>query len=166
MGKSKKSKSDSKVSAAGHRTVSKNRRALYAYEVLDELECGIALVGTEVKGLREGQCSIGEAYCRLKGDELWLIGMHVPEYSCGNIHNHQPTRDRKLLVHAHQLRKWAKQVAQKGTTIVPLEVYFTGNLVKVKCALCRGKQMHDKRQSKREADDRRDMDRARRRGRM
>ena len=166
MAKSNKSKSANKGPAAQQRTVSKNRRALYEYEILDELEFGIALVGTEVKGLREGQCSISEAYCRLRGDELWLIGMHVPEYSCGNVHNHQPTRERKLLAHAHQLRKWGKQVAQKGTTIVPLEVYFSGHLVKVKCALCRGKQRHDKRQSKREADDRRDMDRARRRGRM
>jgi len=148
------------------RTVSKNRRARYEYEVLDELECGIELVGTEVKGLREGQCSISEAYCRLREGELWLIGMHIPEYSCGNIHNHAPTRDRRLLVHAHQLRKWSKAVSQKGTTIVPLEVYFTGHLVKVECALCRGKQRHDKRQSKREADDRRDIDRARRRGHM
>jgi len=148
------------------RSISKNRRALYEYEVLDELECGIALVGTEVKGLREGQCSISEAYCRLKSGGLWIVGMHIPEYSCGNVHNHPPTRERRLLAHSHQLSKWGKQVAQKGTTIVPLEVYFLGHLVKVHCALCRGKQRHDKRQSKREADDQRDMDRARRRGRM
>jgi SsrA-binding protein len=148
------------------RSLSKNRRARYLYEVIDELECGISLAGTEVKGLREGQCSIAESYCRLKDGELWIVGMHIPEYSCGNIHNHSPTRDRRLLAHAHQLRKWGKQVAQKGTTIVPLEVYFVGHLVKITCALCRGKQRHDKRQSKREADDRRDMDRARRRGRM
>ena len=159
----KRKGSKAKVDVSGHRAIAKNRRARYEYEILDELECGVALVGTEVKGLREGQCSIAEAYCRVKSGGLWLVGMHIPEYSCGSTHNHSPTRDRMLLAHAQEIRKWSKQVAQKGTTIVPLEVYFSGHLVKVRLGLCRGKQVHDKRQAKREASDKRDMDRARRR---
>lgn len=148
---------------SGRRSIAKNRRARYQYEILDELECGIALQGTEVKGLREGQCSIAEAYCRVRDAELWLIGMHIPEYSCASSQNHSPTRERRLLAHAHQIAKWTKQVAQKGTTVVPLEVYFSGHLVKVLLGLCRGRQRHDKRQAKREAADQREMDRARRR---
>jgi SsrA-binding protein len=164
VGKNKGKGKGSKGHVDGRRSIARNRRARYLYEVLDELECGVALNGTEVKGLREGHCSIGESYSRIRDGELWLIGMHIPEYSCGNIHNHPPTRERRLLAHAHQIAKWSKQVKQKGTTLVPLEVYFQGHLVKVLLGLCRGKQTHDKRQSKREAADQRDMDRARRRG--
>ena len=147
---------------ARRKSIAKNRRARYDYEVLEELECGIALVGTEVKSLREGQCSIAEAYSRVKGDELFLIGMNISEYSHGNVHNHMPARERRLLAHTQEIRKWAKLVKLKGTTIVPLEVYFSGHLVKVLLGLCRGKRQHDKRQSKREAADKRDMERARR----
>ena len=163
MAKRKSKGKEAKGQKAAVRSIAKNRRARYEYVILDELECGVALVGTEVKGLREGQASISEAYCRVRDGAFWLVGMHIPEYSCGSAHNHAPTRDRRLLAHTHQIRKWSKQVTQKGTTIVPLEIYFSGHLVKVLIALCRGKQQHDKRQAKREATDKRDMDRARRR---
>ena len=101
--------------ASGHRSIAKNRRARYQYEILDELECGIALQGTEVKGLREGQCSIAEAYCRVRDAELWLIGMHIPEYSCASSQNHSPTRERRLLAHAQQIRvRDAVEVGDRG----------------------------------------------------
>ena len=143
------------------RSVATNKKARHRFEILDELEAGIVLVGTEVKSLREGQCSLQEAYVRIRGGELWLVGAHIPEYAFGNKQNHQPVRDRKLLAHAREIRKWEKQVREKGVTAVPLEVYFQGSLVKVKLGLARGKKLYDKRAAERERSDRREMERAR-----
>ena len=162
----KKQKSKAKKGGDPNKSIAQNRKARYDYEVIDELECGIALVGTEVKALRERQCSITEAYCRIKDDEFWLVGMNVPEYSCGNKHNHAPARERRLLAHKQEIMKWTRLVKEKGTTIVPLEVYFSAHLVKVRLGLCRGKRQHDKRQAKKEASDKRDMERAKRNARL
>lgn len=132
--------------------VATNRKARHQYLVLEELECGIELRGTEVKSLRAGHCSLAEAYGFLRPGktgklELVLRGATIPEYAQGNIHNHEPTRERRLLLNARELKKWSKQVHEKGVTVVPLEVYFKGHLVKVKMALVRGKKLHDKRES-------------------
>ena len=162
----KKNKSAASGGGELRKSIARNRRARYDYEILDELECGIALLGTEVKGLRERQCSIAEAYCKVKGEEFWLVGMNIPEYSCGNSQNHAPARERRLLAHIHEIRKWNRLVKEKGTTIVPLEIYFTGHLVKVLLGVCRGKRQHDKRQANKEASDKRDMQRAQRRARL
>lgn len=143
-----------------YRSIASNKKALFRFHVLEELEAGISLVGTEVKSLRAGQCSLQEAYVRIKGGELWLVGCHIPEYAFGNSQNHPPTRDRKLLVHSRELYKWDKQVRERGTTIVPLEVYFQGSKVKVKIALVKGKRIHDKRADQKAKEDRREMDRA------
>lgn len=142
------------------RSIARNRRALHEYHVIDELEVGIVLVGTEVKSLRAGRVSLQEAYCMIKGGELYLFRAHIPEYPQGNVHNHEPTRDRKLLAKKREILKWEKAVREKGTTLVPLEILWDGSLVKVRIALVRGKKLHDKRQTKREKDDKRDMDRA------
>jgi SsrA-binding protein len=142
------------------RTVANNRRARHDYLILDELECGIVLTGTEVKTLRGGQCSIGEAHARVIDEELFLIGMHIPEYNQGNIHNHVPVHDRKLLCHRRELTRWHKRVREKGVTMVPLAVYFKGSRVKVLIGLARGKRLYDKREAQRSKDDRREMDRA------
>jgi SsrA-binding protein len=128
------------------RIVAKNRRALHEFHVLDKLECGIALRGTEVKSLRAGECSIAEAFGMIRRGELYLLGATIPEYSHGNIHNHEPARERKLLLQKRQLRNWDKQVREKGITIVPLALYFKGHLVKVEMALVKGKKLHDKRE--------------------
>jgi SsrA-binding protein len=128
------------------RIVAKNRRALHEFHVLDKLECGIALKGTEVKSLRGGECSIAEAFGMIRRGELYLLGATIPEYSHGNIHNHPPARERKLLLQKRQLRNWDKQVREKGITIVPLALYFKGHLVKVEMALVKGKKLHDKRE--------------------
>ncbi len=146
--------------ASTHRTIASNRRARHAYLLLDQLECGIALVGTEVKSLRAGHCSLAEAYGRIHDDELYLVGAHIPEYAFGSAFNHTPVHDRKLLAHRREIRKWHKSVREKGVTIVPLEIYFLGSRVKVKMALVRGKKLHDKRQASKDRTDRRDMDRA------
>ena len=142
-----------------------NRRARHTFEVLEELECGIVLVGTEVKSLRAGECSIQEAYARIQAGELLLVGATIPEYRHGNQQNHETTRTRKLLAHRREIDKWSKRVREKGMTVVPLEVYFQGSRVKVRVGLCRGKKLHDKRATQRDRDDRRQMERALRRRR-
>ena len=142
------------------RSVARNRKARHEFLVLDELECGIVLTGTEVKSLRAGECTLQEAFCKIRGEALWLLRAHIPEYRFGTNQNHDPMRERKLLAHGHQIRKWSKAVTEKGTTLVPLEVYFQGSKVKVLVGLVRGKKLHDKRQAVKARDDRRDMDRA------
>jgi SsrA-binding protein len=143
-----------------HRTIARNKRALHEYEVLEELECGIVLRGTEVKTLRGGKGSIAEAYGRFRGGELWLVGANFPEYAFGTAFNHAPTRERKLLAHRRELDKWLKRVKEKGVTVVPLELYFHESRIKLRLGLCKGKRMYDKRQTERERTDRREMDRA------
>lgn len=145
--------------------IARNKRATHEYLILDQLEVGIQLVGTEVKSLRQGRVSLQEAYCVIKGDELFIMRMHVPEYSHGNLHNHAQTRDRKLLAKKREILKWKKAVREKGTTLVPLEIFWDGSLVKLDIGLARGKKLHDKRATKREKDDRREMDRAIKAGR-
>jgi SsrA-binding protein len=147
------------------RMIATNRRATFEYHVLEELECGIALTGTEVKSLRAKECSIAEAFGMVRNGEMWLLGMHIPEYAQGNVHNHAPARDRKLLLHKKEIQKWHAQVKERGMTIVPLAIYFKGSRAKVAIALCKGKKLYDKREDKRAKDDKREMDRAMSRGR-
>ncbi len=128
------------------RVLAKNRRATHEYYVLEKLECGLALRGTEVKSLRSGQCSIAEAFGMIRRGELYLVGATIAEYSHGNIHNHAPARERKLLLQKRQLSAWDKQVRERGVTIVPLVLYFKGHLVKVEMALVKGKKLYDKRE--------------------
>lgn len=142
------------------RSIATNKRARFEYHVLEELECGIALTGTEVKSLRNGHASIAEAWGIVRGTGLWLVGATIPEYAQGNVHNHVPDRDRKLLAKRREIANWHAQAKEKGVTIVPLALYFKGSRVKVRLALCKGKKLHDKRQDKREQDDRREIDRA------
>lgn len=142
------------------RPIASNRKARHLYNLLDEMEVGVELLGTEVKSLRGGQCSLQEAYVRIKGNELWLVGAHIPEYAFGNRSNHAPTRERKLLAQRRQIDRWSKAVREKGVTIVPLDLYFKGALIKANIALARGKRLHDKRSKQREVDAKREMDRA------
>jgi SsrA-binding protein len=145
---------------AERRLLAENRRARHDFELLEVLECGIELRGTEVKSLRQGRASIAESFALLRDGELWLINAHVPEYSHGNIQNHLPTRDRRLLVHKRELKRWDEAVREKGITIVPLALYFLGSRVKVQVALAKGRKLHDKRERERERSDQRDIDRA------
>jgi len=145
---------------AAERMIATNKRARFEYHVLEELECGMALRGTEVKTLREGRCSVQEAWGQIRGNELWLVGANIPVYAFGNVHNHEPDRDRKLLAKRREIDAWHAHVKEKGVTIVPLAIYFKGARVKVRLALCKGKKLHDKRADKREQDDRREIDRA------
>jgi SsrA-binding protein len=146
------------------RLVAENRKARFRFEILDTLECGIALVGSEVKSLRDGKLSLEESYARVKEGEVWLVGADIAEYKQASIWNHVPKRPRKLLMKRDQVRKFAALAHEKGLTLVPLKVYFTSRgLAKVLLGLCRGKKLHDKRETMKKADAKRDMDRAMRR---
>jgi len=123
-----------------------NKKARYEYHLLEKFEAGIALVGTEVKSLRQGNANLQEAFARLRGGELFLLGCHIGTYEHGNIMNHEPLRPRKLLVHRRELKKIEIKLNQKGLTLVPLRIYFTRGLAKVEIALAKGKSHADKRQ--------------------
>jgi len=140
--------------------VARNRRAAHQYELTDKLECGIMLVGTEVKSLRAGQCNLEQAYAKIEDDELWLVGCEIPEYAMGTHLNHKPKRTRKLLLHKREMAKFAEKFSVKGYTLVPLSIYFKTGKAKVEIAVARGKQLHDKRQTLKTAQAKRDMARA------
>ena len=139
--------------------IAQNRKARHNYAVLDTLECGIVLVGSEVKSLRSGRVSLDEAYGRLKDGEVWLVGCDIPEYVEANRFNHQPRRPRKLLLHRREIRRFAARAYEKGLTLVPLKMYFTRGRAKVLLGICRGKQQHDKREAMKRAQAQRDMQR-------
>jgi SsrA-binding protein len=124
-----------------------NRRARHDFEILESLEAGIALSGTEVKSVRDGGASIGEAYARVRNGEAWLVGMHIPPYKRGSFSNVDPARARKLLLHRQQIAYLQSRVGEKGLTIVPLRLYFTRGRAKVQLGLARGKKLWDKRAS-------------------
>ncbi len=126
--------------------IANNKKARHDYFLEETIEAGISLVGTEVKSLRMGKCSIKEAWIRIQDEEVWIYQMHISPYEKGNIFNKDPLRPRKLLLHKSEIRKMAQKCKEKGYTIVPVEVYLKGSLVKVKIALARGKKLYDKRQ--------------------
>jgi SsrA-binding protein len=142
------------------KTVCRNRKAYHEYEILDQLECGVALQGSEVKSVRNGKMSIDEAYVRVRDDELWLVGANIAEYPQATVMNHEPTRPRKLLLHRKEFRKFAEQAVQQGFTLIPLAVYFKRGIVKVQIALARGRKLYDKREKLKKDTDRKDMQRA------
>lgn len=126
--------------------VANNKKAYFDYFIEDKYEAGIALHGTEVKSLRMGKCSIKESYLRIEKGEVFIYGMHISPYEKGNIFNKDPLRVKKLLLHGYEINKIAGQISIKGYTLVPLQVYFKGSLVKVEIGLARGKKLYDKRE--------------------
>ena len=139
------------------RLIQKNKKAYFNYEILEELECGMALVGTEVKSVREGRCSFSDSYVEIKDGQLVLTGFLIQPYSHGGkIFNHQGDRKRILLAHKQEIKKFNRKVEAKGMTIVPLEIYIKNNLVKMKIALARGKAVYDKKAAIKERDLQRD----------
>ena len=123
----------------GNRMIANNKKAYHDYFIEDKYEAGISLAGTEVKSLRMGKCSIKESFIRIERDEVFIYGMHISPYEKGNIFNKDPLRIRKLLLHDYEIRKLEAQIKEKGYTLVPLQVYFKGSLVKVEIGLARGK---------------------------
>ena len=126
--------------------IANNKIVYHDYFLEEKYETGLALAGTEVKSMRMGKCSIKEAFIRIENEEVWIYGMHVSPYEKGNIFNKDPLRPKKLLMHKSEIRKLIGKIKEKGYTIVPVEVYFKGSLVKVEIALARGKKLYDKRQ--------------------
>lgn len=136
-----------------------NRKAHYEYEITDKIECGIVLAGTEVKSMKCGHFSFQDAYIRIKNDELYLFGFHINTYTHGNIFNHKPDRERKLLAHGSEIIKLKRKVEEKGFTIIPLLVYVKNGWIKIEAGLCKGKKQYDKRESIKKRDLRREAER-------
>ncbi|VTT96462.1 single-stranded dna-binding protein : SsrA-binding protein OS=Isosphaera pallida (strain ATCC 43644 / DSM 9630 / IS1B) GN=smpB PE=3 SV=1: SmpB [Gemmataceae bacterium] len=145
-------KKDKKEASDGTVNICRNRRATHDYEILDQIECGIVLVGTEVKSLRAGFGNLDDAYARVDGGEAWLIGAEIPEYEFGNRLNHKPKRERKLLMHRREIERFAGKASEKGLTLVPLRMYFREGRAKLELAVGKGKQVHDKREALKDAD--------------
>jgi SsrA-binding protein len=147
------------------RNIATNRKARHEYEILETLEAGLALRGTEVKSLRASQVNFKDSYATVQNGEAWLLGCHISPYSHGTDANHDPERTRKLLLHKREIARLLGKVSERGLTLVPLRLYFKQGRVKVELGLARGKKLHDKRAAIRERDVRREMDQAARAGR-
>jgi SsrA-binding protein len=134
--------------------IAENRRARHDYHLLDRYEAGIVLTGTEVKSLRESRATLQQAYADVRGEEVWLVGAHIAEYAQGNVNNHDPDRDRKLLLHKKEIASLIGKVRERGFTLVPTRLYWKNGKAKVELALARGKELHDKRRdlARRDAD--------------
>lgn len=143
----------------GIKILADNRKARFNYTVEDTLECGIELQGTEVKSMRGGKFSFTDSYARVMNGELILYGFHISPYEFGNIYNHEPLRERRLLAHKQEIKRLQRRVDERGYTLVPLKVYFKGGMVKVLIGICKGKQTQDKRQSIKNRDLKRDAER-------
>jgi SsrA-binding protein len=146
--------------APDHRQIASNRKAFYDYEIIEKLEAGISLTGTEIKSIRAGGAHIREAYARPTNGEMWLYGAHIAPYEAASTMNHEPTRPRRLLLHKAQIREWTSAMSERGLTIVPLSLYLKRGRAKVELGLARGKKQYDKRQTIARRDAEREMQRA------
>ena len=145
---------------SGDRTIATNRRARHEYHILETVEAGLVLRGTEVKSLRAGEVTFKDSYATIRNGEGWLLGCHINPYSHGTDANHDPERDRKLLLHRRELGRLSGKIAERGLTLIPLRMYFKGGRAKIELGLGRGKKLHDKRATLRDRDQRREMDQA------
>ena len=145
--------------SSGVKILAVNRRARFDYQVEESLECGLSLAGSEVKSMKAGKFSFSDSYGRIRDNELWLIGFHISPYEHGTVFNHEPDRERKLLVHKQEIAKLKRKVDERGFTLVPLKVYLKQSLVKLELGVCRGKKLADKRDAIRERDQKRDAER-------
>ena len=164
MAKKDAGKAKGKAEGDGFHVVARNRRARFEFDLLEKVEAGIVLTGTEVKSLRNGKASLEEAYAAVERGEVWLYGCDIPEYLQANRMNHKPKRPRKLLLHRRQIDALLAKSAERGLTIVPLRIYFKDGIAKVEISVARGRKLYDKREALKKQDAKRDMDRAIRRG--
>jgi SsrA-binding protein len=144
---------------AGEKIVCVNKKARYEYEILETLEGGLALTGTEVKSLRAGQASITEGYAVINGNEAWLVDCQIQPYAFGNLNNHEPKRKRKILLHRREIAKLTGKIKEKGLSLIPLKIYFKNGLAKVEIGVGRGKKLHDKRDAIKSRDTQREAQR-------
>jgi SsrA-binding protein len=146
--------------AGGTKPIAENRRARHDYHLLERFEAGLVLTGTEVKSLREGHATLQRAFADVRGGEIWLVGAHIPEYAQGNLANHDPDRDRKLLLHRREIASLVGKVQERGLTLIPTRLYWKDGRAKVEVALARGKEARDKRRDIADRDARRQIERA------
>ncbi len=146
--------------APGEKLIAENRKARHEYQLLDRVEAGLVLAGSEVKSLREGRVTLAQAYADVRGSEVWLVGADIPVYAHGNMQNHDPTRDRKLLLHRGEIASLIGKVKEGGLTLVPTRLYFKDGKVKIELALARGKEQRDKRRDIAQRDANRQIERA------
>ncbi|MGL4463445.1 MAG: SsrA-binding protein SmpB [Planctomycetia bacterium] len=151
---------DKKTEPGIEKVICRNRKALHEYEIFDTIEAGIVLTGTEVKSLRAGKAHLEDAFASIDGDEIWLHKSEIPEYAMGNRMNHEPKRKRKLLLHRREISKFAGKASERGYTLIPLRVYFKSGKAKVEIAVAKGKQLHDKRDSIKDREVRREISKA------
>lgn len=144
----------------GIKPVAQNKKAYHEYFVEEAYECGLSLQGTEVKSIREGRVNLKESFCMIRNGEIFAEGMHISPYEQGNVFNHDPLRPKKLLMHRNEIRKLAGLVSRQGYTLIPLKVYLKDGRMKLELGLCKGKQLHDKRDAAAERDAQRDIERA------
>ncbi len=163
MAKKDSGKSKGKTEEGGFKVSRANRRARYEYDLLEKVEAGIVLTGTEVKSLRNGKASLEEAYASIDREEVWLYGCDIPEYLQANRMNHKPKRPRKLLLHRREIDRLAAKATERGLTIVPLQIYFKNGMAKVEICIAKGRKTYDKREALKKQDAKRDIDRALRR---
>jgi SsrA-binding protein len=149
--------------AQDRKVIARNRRARHDYQIEEVVEAGLVLTGTEVKSLRAGRASLTDGFAQISDGEMWMHSVHIPEYAQGTWTNHEPRRPRKLLLHRKEIDRLARQIAERGLTLVPLSLYFSGGRVKVELALARGKRTYDKRQDLAQRDAAREVERAHRR---
>jgi SsrA-binding protein len=155
---SKPSTKAGKKEGSGEHIVAQNRAASYNYHLLEKMEAGLALTGTEVKSLRAGKANLREAYAEIRGTSVWLVNCHIPQYLPGGPFNHEPLSRRRLLLHKQEILKLVGKTQQKGLTLIPLKIYFRDGIAKCELALARGKKDWDRRQSEREKETRREVD--------
>lgn len=162
MAKSGASKGGSKGKGddESFKIVARNRKARHEFELMDSVEAGIVLTGTEVKSLRNGKASLEESYAGIENEEVWLYGCDIPEYLQANRMNHKPKRPRKLLLHRAEINKLIAKASERGLTIVPLKIYFKDGMAKVEICVARGRKTYDKREALKKQDAKRDIDRA------
>ena len=143
----------------GAKTIARNRRAFFDYEIDEKLECGIALAGSEVKSIRAGKVAFADSYARIRNDELWLVAVRISPYDQASIFNHDPDRERRLLAHRDEIKRLRRKVDERGFTLIPLQIYIRRGVVKIELGLAKGKREFDKRQSIKARDQKRDAER-------
>lgn len=148
------------IDKKGTKQIADNRKARHDYFILEQIECGIELVGTEVKSIRAGRVNLKDSWCSVDNGEMWVKGMHISPYEQGNIFNRDPLRVRKLLLHKKEIMRLMGRVQQEGLTLIPLALYFKGSRVKLALGVCKGKKLHDKREDMAKKAAQRDIDRA------
>ena len=141
------------------KTVVTNRKARHNYEIIDQIEAGLVLTGSEVKSLRSGRANIADSYARVVKGEIWVIGMHISTYKEATTQNHDPLRDRKLLLHRNEIKKLTRRIEEKGFTLIPLRLYFRKNIAKLELGIARGKRQYDKKTAIAQKDAKREMER-------